>query len=45
MFIHAEREFKIMQRLKGNSSIVYGVEYIPEFLRSRGYIVMERVYG
>jgi serine/threonine protein kinase len=24
---------------------VYGVEYIPEFLRSRGYLVMEKVQG
>ena len=45
MFIHAEREFKILSRLKGNSNIVQGIEYIPEFLRSRGYIVMEKVEG
>lgn len=45
MFIHAEREFKILERLKGHPNIVKGIEYIPEFLRSRGYIVMERVRG
>jgi serine/threonine protein kinase len=45
MFIHAEREFMIMQRLKGQPNIVLGVEYIPEFLRSRGYLVMEKVFG
>ena len=45
MFIHAEREFKILSRLKGSPNIVQGVEYIPEFLRSRGYLVMEKVDG
>jgi serine/threonine protein kinase len=45
MFIHAEREFKILSRLKGNQTIVQGIEYIPEFLRSRGYLVMEKVEG
>lgn len=45
MFLHAEREFKIIQRLAGNPNIVFGVEYIPELLRSRGYIVMEKVEG
>ncbi len=45
MFIHAEREFKILIKLKGNPNIVQGIEYIPEFLRSRGYIVMEKVEG
>lgn len=42
MFIHAEREFNIMQRLKGHPVFVKGIEYIPEILRSRGYIVMEK---
>jgi len=45
MFIHAEREFKIIQKLTGNPYIVEGIEYIGEFLRSRGYIVMEKVTG
>ena len=45
MFLHAEREFKILERLKGNPNIVFGVEYIPEFLRSRGYLVMEKIEG
>lgn len=45
MFIHAEREFKILERLKGNRNIIQGVDYIPEFLRSRGYIVMEKIDG
>jgi serine/threonine protein kinase len=44
MFIHAEREFKILQRLNGHRNIVQGVEYIQEFLRSRGYLVMEKIY-
>jgi len=41
MFIHAEREFKIMQKLKEHPNVVKGIEYIPEIIRSRGYIVME----
>jgi serine/threonine protein kinase len=45
MFIHAEREFKILQRLNGHPNIVEGIEYIGEFLRSRGYIVLEKIYG
>lgn len=45
MFIHAEREFKILQRLNGHPNIVEGVEYIQEFLRSRGYLVMEKIMG
>lgn len=45
MYIAAEREFKILSRLKGNPSIIQGVEFIPEFLRSRGYLVMEKVEG
>lgn len=45
MYIHAEREFKILSKLKGHPNIVEGVEYIPEFLRSRGYLVMEKVQG
>jgi serine/threonine protein kinase len=45
MFIHAEREFKILQRLNGHPNIVEGVEYIQEFLRSRGYLVMEKILG
>ena len=45
MFIHAEREFKIMKRLDKHPHIVKGIEYIPELLRSRGYIVMEKIGG
>jgi serine/threonine protein kinase len=45
MFIHAEREYKIMERLKGHQNIVQGIDYIPEFLRSRGYLVMEKIIG
>ena len=45
MFIHAEREFKIMKLLQGHPNIVEAVDYIPELLRSRGYIVMEKVHG
>jgi len=45
MFIHAEREYKILIKLNGHPNIVEGVEYIPELLRSRGYIVMEKVDG
>jgi len=45
MFIHAEREFKILDQLKGNRNIIQGVDYIPEFLRSRGYLVMEKIEG
>ena len=45
MFIHAEREFKIMKRLDNHPHIVKGIEYIPELLRSRGYIVMEKIGG
>ena len=43
MFIHAEREFKILAKLKGNPNIVDGVEYIPEKARSRGYLIMEKI--
>jgi serine/threonine protein kinase len=45
MFIHAEREYKIMARLQGHPNIVRGIDYIPEFLRSRGYLVMEKITG
>ena len=45
MFLHAEREFKILERLKGRPNIVQGVEYIPELLRSRGYLIMEKIEG
>jgi serine/threonine protein kinase len=45
MFIHAEREFAIMERLNGNKNIVKGEEYVPEQRRSRGYIVMEKIKG
>lgn len=45
MFIHAEREFKILQKLKDHPNIVQGVEYIPDLQRSRGFIVMEKING
>jgi len=45
MFIHAEREHRILSRLKGHPNIAQGIEYIPEFLRSRGYIIMEKIVG
>lgn len=45
MFIHAEREFRILSKLKGNQNIVQGIDYIPEFLRNRGYLVMEKIEG
>lgn len=45
MYIHAEREFKILKRLSGNPTIIEGIEYLPEFLRSRGYLVIEKVEG
>lgn len=45
MYIHAEREFKILQKLKGHQNIIQAIDYIPEFLRSRGYLVMEKVEG
>jgi serine/threonine protein kinase len=45
MFIHAEREFNILQKLRGHPNIVQGIDYIPELLRSRGYLVMEKVSG
>jgi serine/threonine protein kinase len=43
MFIHAEREHQIMQKLNGHPNIVRGIDYIPELLRSRGYIIMEKI--
>ena len=43
MFIHAEREFKIMKLLGDHDCITKAVEYIPELLRSRGYVIMEKV--
>ena len=45
MFIHAEREYKIMLKLYGHPNIVEGVDYIPELLRCRGYLVMEKIEG
>jgi serine/threonine protein kinase len=45
MFFRAEREFKILQILNGHPNIVEGIEYIGEFLRCRGYIVLEKLYG
>ena len=34
-----------MQRLQPHANIVSGVEYIPELLRGRGYLIMEKVSG
>jgi len=45
MFIHAEREFKILYNLKENHNIAYVIEYIPEPNWSRGYLVMEKIVG
>lgn len=45
MFIHAKREYKIMKRLEEHPFIVKGIDYIPERLRARGYVVMECVRG
>lgn len=45
MFIHAEREFKILKKLEGHPNIIQGIEYIPEVSKSRGYIVMQKVIG
>lgn len=45
MFLAADREFKIMQRLAGHPNLVGGIDYIPEQMRGRGYLIMERVLG
>jgi len=45
MFIHAEREFRIIKLLEPHPQIVQGVEYFGEPLRNRAYIVMERIVG
>ena len=45
MFIHAEREFRIMQKLSGHPNIVRGIEYLGEIERSKGYIIMEKIVG
>jgi serine/threonine protein kinase len=45
MYIHAQREYKIMKLMDGNSHIVQGIDYIQENFRSRAYIVMERIFG
>ena len=45
MFVHAEREWRILQRLDGNPSIVRGIEYLPEEKRGLSYLVMEQVFG
>ena len=45
MFVHAEREWRILQRLHGHPNIVKGIEYLPEEKRGLSYLVMEQVYG
>lgn len=45
MFIHAEREHQILSRLNVHPNIVQGVDYIPELLRNRGYLIMEKISG
>lgn len=45
MFIHMEREFRILETLNGHANIVEGIEYIPEVARCRGYMIMELVEG
>jgi len=45
MFVHAEREWRILQRLDGHPSIVRGIEYLPEEKRGLSYLVMEQVFG
>lgn len=45
MFVHLEREYRIMQRLKGHPNLVEAIDYIEERHKGRGYLVMERVFG
>ena len=45
MFVHAEREWRILQRLHGHPNIVKGIEYLPEEKRGLSYLVMEQVFG
>lgn len=45
MFVHAEREWKILSQLKGHPNIVEGIEYLPEQNRGLSYLVMEQVFG
>lgn len=45
MFVHAEREWKILQRLQGHPNIVQGIEYLAEEKRGLSYLVMEQVFG
>ena len=45
MFVHAEREWRILQRLDGHHCIVRGIEYLPEEKRGLSYLVMEQVFG
>jgi serine/threonine protein kinase len=45
MFIHAEREHQILSRLNVHLNIVQGIDYIPELLRNRGYLIMEKISG
>jgi serine/threonine protein kinase len=45
IFVHGEREWRILQRLDGHPNIVRGIEYLSELSRGRSYLVMERVQG
>lgn len=45
LFVHAEREYRIMLRLAGHPTLVQAIAYIAEKERGRGYLVMERVFG
>ena len=45
IFIHAEREWRILQRLGGHPNIVRGIDYLPEEKRGLSYLVMEQVFG
>ena len=45
IFIHAEREWRILQHLRGHPNIVQGIEYLPENKRGLSYLVMEQAFG
>jgi serine/threonine protein kinase len=45
MYIHMQREYRILESLNGHPNIIQGIEYIPEVGRCRGYLIMELVQG
>lgn len=45
MFIHMEREFKILEKLNGHPNIIHSIEYVPEKEKCRGYLVIEKAKG